>query len=368
MKVVVMGCGRVGARVASILDHGGHTVSVIDLDFARVSALAPEFAGDTVIGTGIDEDVLRSAGIEQADVFIAVTDGDNRNIMAGQVARAMFGVHAGHHADLRSGSRRHLPATRLRDRLPDNDGFGTDHRHGDQVADQRSPNRTRRDADVYIIVAGGGKVGYYLTKTLLNEGHEVLLIERDHDKVETYSERFGSVVLEGDAAEASVDGRGRSRPGRCADRRYRRRRRQPRHLPDGEAQVSRAENHCPGQQPQNEELFKKLNTDVTVSQTNYILGLIEQAIPESGVHPSADICGTPISPSSRQPYRMRLTGRQPDDQRDRLAGVLCHRGDCPPGRGDRARPEHRPAPQRRDHRDHPSYPRKTNSAQLIVVD
>nr|MBA2776332.1 TrkA family potassium uptake protein [Chloroflexia bacterium] len=57
---------------------------------------------------------------------------------------------------------------------------------------------------MYIIVAGGGKVGYYLTKTLLNEGHEVLLIERDRDKVETYSERFGSVILQGHAAEASV--------------------------------------------------------------------------------------------------------------------------------------------------------------------
>jgi trk system potassium uptake protein TrkA len=92
MKVVVMGCGRVGARVASMLDHSGHTVSVIDVASRAFRRLAPEFGGDTVIGTGIDEDVLRAAGIEQADVFIAVTDADNRNIMAGQVARAMFGV------------------------------------------------------------------------------------------------------------------------------------------------------------------------------------------------------------------------------------------------------------------------------------
>ena len=93
MKVVVMGCGRVGARVASMLDHSGHSVSVIDVASRAFRRLAPEFGGDTVIGTGIDEDVLRAAGIEQADVFIAVTDADNRNIMAGQVARAMFGVN-----------------------------------------------------------------------------------------------------------------------------------------------------------------------------------------------------------------------------------------------------------------------------------
>jgi trk system potassium uptake protein TrkA len=133
---------------------------------------------------------------------------------------------------------------------------------------------------VYIIVAGGGKVGYYLTKTLLNEGHEVLLIERDHDKVETYSERFGSVVLEGDAAEASVmAAAGAARADvliavtgedednlvicQMAKHKF--------HVPKTIARVNN---------PKNEELFKKLNTDVTVSQTNYILGLIEQAIPE----------------------------------------------------------------------------------------
>ena len=57
---------------------------------------------------------------------------------------------------------------------------------------------------MYIIVVGGGKVGYYLTKTLLNEGHEVLLIERDLGKVDIYNERFGSVVIGGDGAEAST--------------------------------------------------------------------------------------------------------------------------------------------------------------------
>jgi trk system potassium uptake protein TrkA len=92
MNVVVMGCGRVGARIASILDHNGHTVTVIDTERTAFRRLSPEFGGDTVIGTGIDEDVLRSAGIEKANAFVAVTNGDNRNIMAGQVARMMFGV------------------------------------------------------------------------------------------------------------------------------------------------------------------------------------------------------------------------------------------------------------------------------------
>ena len=92
MRVVIMGCGRVGARIASILDHNGHDVVVIDTDPLAFRRLAADFKGQTIIGAGIDEDVLRSAGIEEASAFVAVTNGDNRNIMAAQVARLVFNV------------------------------------------------------------------------------------------------------------------------------------------------------------------------------------------------------------------------------------------------------------------------------------
>jgi trk system potassium uptake protein TrkA len=92
MNVVIMGCGRVGARVAGLLDHTGNRVTVIDTDSRSFRRLPPGFGGETIIGTGIDEDVLRKAGIEDADAFIAVTNGDNRNIMASQVARLVFKV------------------------------------------------------------------------------------------------------------------------------------------------------------------------------------------------------------------------------------------------------------------------------------
>ncbi|MEZ4563816.1 MAG: TrkA family potassium uptake protein [Thermomicrobiales bacterium] len=92
MKAVIMGCGRVGARVASLLDHTGNDVTVIDIDSRAFQRLPATFDGDTIIGTGIDEDVLRRAGIQDADAFIAVSNGDNRNIMAAQVARLVFNV------------------------------------------------------------------------------------------------------------------------------------------------------------------------------------------------------------------------------------------------------------------------------------
>jgi len=92
MKVVIVGCGRVGARIATLLDGQGHDVSIVDLDPSAFRRLEANFGGRAVAGTGIDEDVLRAAGITEADAFIAVTNGDNRNLMAAQVAKVMFGI------------------------------------------------------------------------------------------------------------------------------------------------------------------------------------------------------------------------------------------------------------------------------------
>jgi trk system potassium uptake protein len=92
MRVVIMGCGRVGSQLAAQLFREGHTVSVVDTTQKSFQRLPEDFGGLLVIGTGIDEDVLRTAGIEGADAFVAVTEGDNRNIMAAQVAREIFGV------------------------------------------------------------------------------------------------------------------------------------------------------------------------------------------------------------------------------------------------------------------------------------
>jgi len=92
VKVVVMGCGRVGARVATVLDKNGHQVTVIDMVSRAFRRLPADFKGQTIIGTGIDEDTLRAAGIEEASAFVAATNGDNRNIMASQVVQKIFRV------------------------------------------------------------------------------------------------------------------------------------------------------------------------------------------------------------------------------------------------------------------------------------
>ncbi len=92
MFYIIMGCGRVGARVATFLSRAGHEVTVLDLNPNAFNRLDPDFQGTTLVGNGIDSDVLRRAGIERADAFAAVTQGDNRNVMASQVAREIFHV------------------------------------------------------------------------------------------------------------------------------------------------------------------------------------------------------------------------------------------------------------------------------------
>lgn len=86
MKIVIIGCGRVGAVLAEAFDSGGHEVVVIDLSTRAFERLSSEFRGQAVRGDGTDEDVLRRAGAVGADVFLALTEGDNRNVMAAQVA------------------------------------------------------------------------------------------------------------------------------------------------------------------------------------------------------------------------------------------------------------------------------------------
>ncbi len=92
MKVIVLGCGRLGASLARRLVSQGHEVTVIDQDATALTHLGDDFPGRMVVGTGIDEDVLRRAGIEEADAFVAATNWDNTNVMAVQVAREIFGV------------------------------------------------------------------------------------------------------------------------------------------------------------------------------------------------------------------------------------------------------------------------------------
>jgi trk system potassium uptake protein TrkA len=92
MNVLVVGCGKVGTRLAEILDHFGHNVAVVDSDEDRFSQLSDDFDGITVAGMPMDMAVLRNAGVEGCDAVAAVTADDNLNITVSQIVRKFFGV------------------------------------------------------------------------------------------------------------------------------------------------------------------------------------------------------------------------------------------------------------------------------------
>ena len=92
MRYLIVGCGRVGSALAKLLDADGHEVIVVDENPAAFKRLGSKFKGHVVVGTGIDYDILKRAGAQTADGFVAVTDGDNRNIMASLIAQRMFKI------------------------------------------------------------------------------------------------------------------------------------------------------------------------------------------------------------------------------------------------------------------------------------
>ena len=91
-KVVIMGCGRVGAALATDLSREGDQVTILDFDAAAFRFLPDDFNGVRIVGNGTDIDVLRRIGIEEMDIFVSATRGDNRNVLAAQIAKHIFGV------------------------------------------------------------------------------------------------------------------------------------------------------------------------------------------------------------------------------------------------------------------------------------
>ncbi len=92
MNVIIIGCGRVGALTAQRLDALGHRVCVIDANQRAFDRLPASFRGHTVRGSGTDEDTLREAGAEGAGLLMALTEGDNRNVLAAQLGKHAFRI------------------------------------------------------------------------------------------------------------------------------------------------------------------------------------------------------------------------------------------------------------------------------------
>ncbi len=92
MRLIIIGCGRMGSGLAQALSDRGHMVSIVDTDVAAFERLGPAFKGAKIVGVGFDRDVLRQAGIERADGLAAVTASDDANVVAARLARQVYQV------------------------------------------------------------------------------------------------------------------------------------------------------------------------------------------------------------------------------------------------------------------------------------
>jgi trk system potassium uptake protein TrkA len=228
MRVVILGCGRVGSTLALMLSSEGHEVSIIDMETSAFRRLGEDFGGRAISGVGIDADILREAGIEDAAAFLAVTNGDNTNIMAAQIAKVLFSVPrvmARVYDPLRAEVYREvgietlcittLGAGIFHDRLLGREYQGIDdywnlthemHRlyaaalpSPQQLAAKRM-DQTNGKPD-YVIIAGGGKVGYNLGRALIRKGDEVLILEKRMTRFHELHDELGESVFFGDACE-----------------------------------------------------------------------------------------------------------------------------------------------------------------------
>ncbi|MBI2820379.1 MAG: NAD-binding protein, partial [Acidobacteria bacterium] len=296
MKIIVVGYGRVGTQVVRLLSGQDHSIMVIDKNRSALEKAVEDAHAKVLIGDCTDPDMMRKAGAEDADVLLALTREENTNLMAAQIARVAFRVpkaiamiydpqreqtfHAAGIDTLQitvSGaellvSQMGLEAVRMAERM----------KESATAVSPAIPVPVRpfpASGPYYVIIMGGGKVGYYLGRTLLEEGHEIAVIENDPEIYGMVSRQLDCPVILGDGSTYSVLEKAGAK--RCnvfvAV---------TNHDQDNliGCEVAKLEFGVPKtisrvKNPKNEAIMQQLGVDVTVSSTAIISSLIESELP-----------------------------------------------------------------------------------------
>ena len=300
MRIIVVGYGRMGTQVTKLLADKNHTIVVIDKDHSVVEKSMREEGVKVLIGDAVDPDLLRQAGAEKTDVLLAVTRAENTNLMVAQIARIAFKVPkviamvydpqreksfhaAGIDTLMITVTGAQLLATQIEAFFPSSRepvAEVSSNRHPAKPASMPVPERPAAEAGpYYVIILGGGKVGYYLGRTLLTEGHEITIIEANPEVFALVSSQLDCPVIRGDGSTHAV--LEKASASRCnvfvavtnhdhdnliacevAKREF--------GIPKTIARVKN---------PRNEWIMQQLGVDVTVSSTAIISSLIESELP-----------------------------------------------------------------------------------------
>ena len=348
MKIVVMGYGRVGSRTTRALAAKGHEITVVDTDPIHLRR-AIDLPGVKLIqGNGIDADVQREAGVGEADRLLALTKEDNVNLMAAQVARVFFNVPQAiarvwepSHAEACDDPKLiticpTLHAVEAVVTCVDPTAAGE---LGGTPAEPapRTPVAARSaesDESRFVLISGGGKVGFNLARRLHRAGQEVVLMERDWSRARQLEMSLECPVIVSDGSLSHIleaAGAGRARvlvavtgsdqdnliACQLAKRRF--------GVPKT---IARASN------PRNEEVLQRLGVDTTISATAIIEQVIERELPTLKIKTLVQLR------RGHTAYRVcagtRLTGARALPQRRGLSAELQ------PGGGHPAGDDHRP--------------------------
>ncbi|HET7100529.1 MAG TPA: NAD-binding protein [Terriglobia bacterium] len=299
MKIILIGYGRVGSQFIRKVDTAAHQVVVVDKERAALERAKPPEGVRFITGNAIDEDLLRDAGAESADILLALTRDENTNLMLAQIARVIFNIprvvavvydpdresyfhEAGIEtlaitaagADLLMAGltgaavKSSVPSAALRPVL------------------NTSPRMATRpleahDGSFYVLVVGGGLVGYYLARSLLKNGHEVAIIERNLATYNLISQQIDCTVVLGEGSSAAVlEHAGAARADILCS--------VTNHDDDNLicCQVARYRFGVPktmarAKNPKNELIMRKLGVDTTVSATGAMFAAIRNLVPRS---------------------------------------------------------------------------------------
>lgn len=306
MNIVIVGYGRVGSTLARELLAAGHHITIIEKDAERIQRALRLEGAQVISGSAVDVQVQREAGVSTTNVFLAVTSNDNVNLVAAQIAIEVFQVshvvarvYTPSRADISvdRGITTVCPTRFTVDKIWEEvreaaeDGTTLTRTNGSSRGRDAAPV-VPIDESKFVVVAGGGRVGFHLARTLRRNGHEVVLIERDPRIAQNLRIRLDCPVIVGDGSMrqvleeagvarcrvfAAVTGQDEDNLVACQTAR----------VLWNKASTEQSESGAPAKvktiarisDPNNEDLYRALGVDATVSATSIIESVIERELP-----------------------------------------------------------------------------------------
>ena len=338
MKIIVIGYGRVGSQFIRKLDTAAHQVVVVDKERAALErAKVPERVR-FIYGNAIDEDLLRDAGAESADILLALTRDENTNLMLAQIARVIFNIPRVvavvydpdresyfHEAGIETLAITAAGAEILTAGLTGAAVKSVVPSGALRPVPTTSPRMAPRpleahDGSFYVLVVGGGLVGYYLARSLLKSGHEVAIIERNPATYNLISQQIDCPVVLGEGSSAAVlEHAGAARADILCS--------VTNHDDDNliSCQVAKYRFGVPKtigrvKNPKNEAVMRRLGVDTTVSATGGMLAAVRNLVPHSPVAAVGN-----LSSCEAGILEFRITGGS------KLSGKKLKTANLPPG-------------------------------------